>query len=497
MIKNREEIVVLVLDEDKESTAYLINSLNKCDLHLSNITCSSFKEAEIIFRIKRPAVLFCSLDTYRNQEKDISKKIKSIGKFFTLVTYTFDVNASDQPVPQISNSQDHLNATEITARVLTRIIKFSLENFNVKDQLREAQDRFALLARATNNIAWDWELSRKSALWIGNGLTSFLKFPKKEMRVDANFWEKHLHPEDKKRVLINLNNILDGALKPHWEDSYRLKNMEGEYRHIYDRGFIIYKNKKPVRMVGMMEDITAKILMEEKLATEKLIQQKQISEAVVTAQEKERSEIGKELHDNVNQLLGASRLYIDAAGKDQDNTAFLLSQASGFIKNAIDEIRVLSKVLHTPLISEIGLLESIENLGEEIMIVNKITININAEEYEEDNLNYNFKLTIYRIIQEQLSNILKHSQAEKVTITVMHNENEFTLSIEDDGVGFDVQKKREGIGISNIASRTKMYSGNIGIESSPGNGTMLWVQFPVSDLINIENLEMEKAFPAK
>lgn len=493
MVHSDEETHIIVLDHNDEDCALFTKTLDKCALNLIIHTCNNLDAVAERVKQQYPLILFCSLPTFQQLGFTESKEYTFLNNKIDVITYSCSPHTTtERSVSGVL--KDHLEREDITPSLLKRVISYSRNEVSNTDQLKEARERFSLLAKATNHIAWDWELSKGSALWIGKGITTYLKFPKPVMRVDASFWEQHLHPEDKDRVMKKLDHILKGAIISNWEDSYRLKNCDGEYRYIYDRGYIIYKDQQPVRMVGLMEDITAKIELEEILETEKIIKQKQITEAVVTAQEKERSEIGRELHDNVNQLLGASRLYIDAAKADAGNSHLLLSQASNFIKTAIDEIRVLSKVLHTPLIVEIGLLESIENLVEEIMTVNSLVIKINAEAFDESTLNYNFKLTIYRIIQEQLTNILKHAEAEMVTITVIKSNSSFSLSIIDNGIGFDTKLKRKGVGISNIASRTKMYSGKMGIDSAPGKGTVLWVQFPVLELI--EEMEPENGFPA-
>ncbi|RYY45829.1 MAG: PAS domain S-box protein, partial [Chitinophagaceae bacterium] len=351
-----------------------------------------------------------------------------------------------------------------------------------KDQhMREIVERFELLAKATNDIVWDWELTKRRSLWMGNGLESSLGYNQRTKKVDADFWEKGLHPEDIGRVTSKLNLIFADGRINKWEDEYRFRTQGGDYRIFYDRGYIIYENGKPVRMIGTMEDITTRVLLERKLEQETLLKQKQIAEAVVTAQEKERTEIGKELHDNVNQLLSASKLYIDAAANDISNNALLLSQASGYIKNAIEEIRTLSKVLHAPLINELGLCESINNLTDDIMVVNELRINFSHDNFSEEHLNENFKLTIYRIIQEQLTNILKHSKATEANILLSTNENDIYLEVNDNGIGFDTAKKRQGIGLSNIQSRVSMYEGVLEVYSGPEKGSKVSVRFPLSE----------------
>ncbi len=477
---------MLVEDNEKERNKFL-QVLQSSGIQVKSvITLSSFEEVNEILFSAKPDIIFSSVIPDESSDSNISATLKELTASIPLITLSDEINDGFQQKSLSMGADDHLFRNEISGPIIKKTVQFSFERKKNNEQLREAIERYKMVGKATNDIAWDWEFEKQSAHWVGNGIQNIFKFPVSEMVVEMDFWENHLHPEDKDRVLEKLKGIFEKADTDKWEDEYRLKNQEGEYKYIYDRGFIVYKNNVPVRMLGIMEDITAKVLLEKKLEVEKLLKQKHITEAVITAQEKERTEIGKELHDNVNQLLSASRLYIDAATTDKTNSTFLLTQASSFIKNAIEEIRTLSKVLHTPLISELGLKDSIDNLAEEIMAVSPLKIIISARDFNEEELNDNFKLTLYRIMQEQLTNILKHAKASSAEIHLRSDEAYVSLEIKDNGIGFDTTKKRQGIGISNIHSRATMYHGTMKLNSVPQNGSTLHVRFPVDEILGLK-----------
>lgn len=247
---------------------------------------------------------------------------------------------------------------------------------------------------------------------------------------------------------------------------------------------IFDENGEIKEFFALQTDITKERALEEKAELEKIVKQKQITEAVFTAQESERSEIGRELHDNVNQLLGATRLYIDMAKKEEVNRDSLLTSASTYTLDAIEEIRKLSKTLITPLIKEIGLTNSVKDLADEIMLVHPIKINITVNKFIEDGLDDKFKLNIFRIIQEQITNIIKHAKAEEICINFEDNSGKLLLSIADNGIGFDTKMKKTGVGITNIKSRSELYNGNVTLISAPGEGTTLSVAFNKKELIS-------------
>ena len=215
----------------------------------------------------------------------------------------------------------------------------------------------------------------------------------------------------------------------------------------------------------------------------KIKKKKEITEAVFAAQEKERSGIGRELHDNMNQILGAVRLYIGMARKDEKSRDSLLTTASTFILTAIEEIRKLSRSLITPL-EEKGLADAINDLAAEIMQVHPIHISLTAKDLIEDGLTGKFKINIFRIIQEQINNTLKHAKAKNIWIDIDGcDSSRLLFSISDDGIGFDTTMKRNGVGITNIKSRAELYNGSVLLSSVLGKGTTLVITFNKKDLL--------------
>jgi signal transduction histidine kinase len=211
-----------------------------------------------------------------------------------------------------------------------------------------------------------------------------------------------------------------------------------------------------------------------------LLRQKQITEAVILAQEKERTEIGKELHDNVNQILGASNLYINTAMTDEESRQELLERSTELVSNAINEIRKISKSLITPGLREIGLIESIEDIMDDLKVArDKMVIDLDLQNISEEQIEDRRKLTLFRIVQEQLNNIVKHAKATRVLIRLSGEQDHIVLTVADNGVGFDVSRHRKGVGITNIISRAELFNGKVEIQSGPGEGCTLMVSLPM------------------
>jgi signal transduction histidine kinase len=212
-------------------------------------------------------------------------------------------------------------------------------------------------------------------------------------------------------------------------------------------------------------------------ARQQELKHKQISEAREDARETERSDIGKELHDNVNQLLGASRMYLELGTKGGTNSQEYFSRSSEYMLTAIEEIRKLTRGLITDIIKNLGLCEGIENLCRDIMEITSLKISLDLKNFSEQRTDDKFKLNIFRIIQEQINNIIKHAGARNVLLSLSHKNNSVFLSIADDGVGFDTATTRTGVGIDNITSRAAQYNGTVNFTSQPKKGCLLAIKF--------------------
>src|SRR6218665_390539 len=293
-----EAIKVFLIEPNDKAKKEFTGLLKECNL---NTYLTYLKEISINILPGRdesqtPHLIFLSVT---NSEKVYSyiSDIKSCFPHTPIILLTKEHN----PAPLPEGVTDIICKSDLNAFVLKKIIEYNCMLQRESNQHRKLVERLELLSRATNDIVWDWQLQKKCAIWFGNGLKRSLGYNQSTLKVDTTFWERGLHPDDKDRVISRLKSyFIDNQLN-EWEEKYRFKTVNGEYRYFHDRGYIIYENGIAVRLVGIMEDISSRVQLEEKLNEEQLLKQKEIAEAVVNAQEKERSEIGKELHDNVNQ----------------------------------------------------------------------------------------------------------------------------------------------------------------------------------------------------
>jgi signal transduction histidine kinase len=233
------------------------------------------------------------------------------------------------------------------------------------------------------------------------------------------------------------------------------------------------------RALQESSDRREKLEVKRRLVKERARYQKMLGKATVQGQEKERAEIGKELHDNINQMLSVIRLYLTMhlEGED-DGSPQLMEQSLYLVDNCIGEIRKISQALIPPPFKEDGLIAAIEALIERINIAKPFSIDFRHQGLHETDIDENELLTLYRIIQEQFNNIIKHAGATKVDVELRETQDRIFLNITDDGRGFDQHTKTPGVGINNMLSRVRLFDGNLQIISSHGEGCTLKVSLP-------------------
>ncbi|HET6994528.1 MAG TPA: PAS domain-containing protein, partial [Chitinophagaceae bacterium] len=345
----------------------------------------------------------------------------------------------------------------------------------IEAELREANERLLTLTRAASNAIWEWDM-QTGKIFRNEVLREMIGYQMVESK-GLSWWLRRIHPEDRNRVSDKVKEATD-TYQHSWQSEYRFKCADGTYKHIQDKGFVIYENGLPVKMIGSLHDISDLKELENKLADEQIQRQKEISETVIQVQEKERTRIGHELHDNVNQILSTTMLFIDTLNPENKDQKLIKTKSIEYLKMAIEEIRKLSKELVVPQFKQQGLVESIRALIEDIQLAHPIRIKF-THDLDTDLLSSGKKITLFRIVQEQMKNILKHSKARNAEILLQVKHQDVELVIKDNGIGFDSTLTPRGIGFSNIYERVSFYNGTVDIQTSRGKGCMVAVGLSV------------------
>ncbi|MEO6914571.1 MAG: ATP-binding protein [Chitinophagaceae bacterium] len=214
--------------------------------------------------------------------------------------------------------------------------------------------------------------------------------------------------------------------------------------------------------------------------------EKQILESKLEIQEQTFKNISQEIHDNIGQVLSLAKLTINTMNiEDTDTLPAKIDSSKQLISKAIEDLRNLSRNLNTDYITDLGLAVSIEN---------EIRLLKNAATYQVDTvvtgevyrLHHQQELIIFRIFQEVLQNIIRHSQASVIVVSFLYTPGIFSLQVSDNGKGFDINTLEQtenitpGIGVRNMRYRANLIAAEFTINSNLGKGTMIEIMLPVN-----------------
>ena len=382
--------------------------------------------------------------------------------------------------------------------IFNMVVRFRSKNKILQEtQKKLLQNQAHLLTSQQISKTGSWQLnltedplSPNRLIWSDETYRIFGYEPG-EVRVDKELFFSHVHEVD--RELMTKFFLASIETGNSYEIEHKIVLRNGETKFVHERSDVLFDpHGKPEKVIGTCQDITEHKFAEQKLiasekekhrlkdqiSKQKILKQKEITRATIKAQEKERFELGRELHDNVNQILSTSKLFIENSVHNPDRQEEMLNRGKNLINSCIEELRKLSRFLAPPSLGDLTLRESIEEIAEEYnQIDGKRTIEYAIVGLNEDSLSEDLKISIYRIIQEQLNNIRKHARASKVHILLEHGSNNISLFIEDNGCGFDIHSKRKGHGITNIINRAEIFNGGVELVSSPGRGCTIHVNF--------------------
>lgn len=243
---------------------------------------------------------------------------------------------------------------------------------------------------------------------------------------------------------------------------------------------VLNEQGEMINLISTIQDITERKRQEQLEIQKTIAHQKQLTQATIDGQEKERIEIGEELHDNIGQQLTTIKLFLDMARSSADEqTGEMIAMALKGVADTINEVRSLSRALVPSTLKDLGLMESLDELSHLISRSRVMKVILSTHDFDETKLAENQKLTLYRITQEQLNNIVKHAGASEVRVELYMDASQVFLSIQDNGRGFDPRMVKKGLGFVNMKNRAELFGGSAEICSRSGAGCSLKVRFPI------------------
>ena len=353
--------------------------------------------------------------------------------------------------------------------------------------LRESEERFRLVAMAIRDGIYDVNLMTRM-VWRNEAYQ--LMFSAEATGPARVWWEQHIHPADHDRVVKSVEQ----AFRNHtsfWSAEYSFRRGAGAYAIIADRCHILYnKEGVPVRMIGAVTDITERRQSEETLKNREMelrrrnAEIRELAGKLMTAQEEERRRISRELHDGLNQKVAALSIRISSI-KNQLNGAdeslrnhFEKLQASSM--DIAGDVRRLSHELHSAVLEHVGLSAALKSYVAEFSRLENVQIALSVPDTLEA-VPWDVAVCLYRVAQESLRNIVKHSGVKYAEIMLTVDDHTIQLHVSDSGVGFDLAAARDsgGLGLASMEERIRLVQGTFWICTKPGYGSKVLATIPL------------------
>jgi PAS domain S-box-containing protein len=340
--------------------------------------------------------------------------------------------------------------------------------------LRESEQRMSLAADAANLGIWIRDLVGDK-IWATDKWRELFGFEKAE-RLDMHRFFQRLHPGDRDAVRQALSKAqeADGA----YEKEYRIILPNGRMRWIASRGRVEFDaSGKPVLIRGASLDNTARKLAEEAA--------QDLSGRLIHAQEEWQARLARDLHDDLSQSLALLSIELEMFGQsppaERGQINARLQQLSTRVKSLSSEVHRLSHELHPAELEQLGLVAAVRGFCKEFALAHEMAIEFTDRSVPRA-VPVDTALCLYRIAQEALHNVVKHSGGTAAGVELTMEDSELCLSITDDGVGFDPEGMRANgsLGLVSMRERARFVRGQFSLESRTGKGSKIEVRVPVA-----------------
>jgi PAS domain S-box-containing protein len=351
----------------------------------------------------------------------------------------------------------------------------SMANITVRKQaeegLRLSEARLTEAQRIAHLGNWDWNVTTNKLMW-SDEIYRIFGLAKRESGVTYNTFLNSVHPDDRELVEQSVNEAL--YERQPYDINHRVVLPSGTVRIVHEKGEIFFDNdNQPLRMVGTVQDITELKRIENELRL--------LSRSLVRIQEEERRTIARELHDEIGQSLTVLKLILDRAkGLPNRAASSTLTEAEEVVNGLMEQVRKLSLELRPGMLDDLGLLPTL--LWHFDNYTKKTFIKVN---FKHSGLQVPFSsevmVTAYRIVQEALTNILRHAGVTEIDVTAWTDQQMLWIRIEDRGKGFNPESISPGTsgGLFGMYERASSLDGELTVDSAPGQGTTIVTRLPL------------------
>jgi PAS domain S-box-containing protein len=339
--------------------------------------------------------------------------------------------------------------------------------------IRESESRFRHVADSSPVMMW---MSGEDKLCTYFN-QPWLDFTGRPLELElGNGWAEGVHPDDRERCYALYSDSFDA--RKSFEMEYRLRRRDGEYRWVMDVGVPRFDaESKFLGFIGSCIDIT------ERKAAEKAVLD--MSGRLISAHEEERSRIARELHDDLSQRMALLGIRLEQLGMSHHNmppqARDQLKEIAQLVASISSDIHRLSHQLHPSKLDTLGLVSAVGSYCRDFSEQQGLRVQFLHHNVSRQ-IPKDVTLCAYRIVQESLRNVVKHSGAREATVVLTGGPNGLELSISDSGSGFDPESAMaaSGLGLVSMRERLRPLDGHLIIKSWPAGGTEVCVHIPFS-----------------
>ncbi|WP_299114964.1 sensor histidine kinase [uncultured Winogradskyella sp.] len=347
----------------------------------------------------------------------------------------------------------------------------ALEKFKVASELKISNNRFDYLANLER-----WKL--KCFIAINDSENALNSLEKREILLDSiSNYQQGLAIKETEAKFNNEKLRADNLeTKARSKQNQNIAiGLAGSLALGSIIAFLLFKNTKRKQKLAEQD----KEIETQKLATVLKEQELTAIDAMIEGQEKERQRIANDLHDDLGGLMATVKLHFNAL-KDKKSPE-LFDKTNTLIDEAYNKVRSVAHAKNSGVIAKHGLLKSVKEMANKISISNQLEIEV-IDYGLETRLENSLELTLFRVIQELVSNAVKHAQASEISIHITNHEDMINLMVEDNGIGFNTKqmtKTNKGMGINSIDKRVEYLDGKMTIESEKNKGTTIIIDIPL------------------
>jgi PAS domain S-box-containing protein len=312
------------------------------------------------------------------------------------------------------------------------------------------------------------------------------------------YWLEFVHPDDVDRIKTDwMQSVQSGG---SYEAEYRLRSKEGTYRWFRSRAVPIRDlDGKIIKWYGTCSDIHDSKLLEqsirdnaaelEKMVDRRTDELRRLSIRLMTMQDQERRRLARDLHDGLGQELAVAKMILDKVllQKPVQFPEEAWVQASNIVDSAIQQVRTMSHLLHPPLLDEVGLLSALSWFVDGLTKRSGIETSLDVQPRDFPRLPAEVETAVFRIVQEALTNVFRHSEASKVWITLTQKDGMIVVAVRDDGKGIgkrivELQPDSVGVGIGGMKQRASEFGGQLRLTNAHP-GTLVELMIPSTSVL--------------